>query len=96
MGVEKDDGDAVWYFREAAIQGHADAQFRLGLMYEEGNGIPQDFQSAHVWFNIAAGNDSKKAAKARRRVEKHFNEVQIHEAQHLARRCVKSEYKDCP
>ncbi len=41
--------------REAAEQGDADAQYKLGLMYAVlGEGVPQDRQEAAKWFRKAA------------------------------------------
>ena len=40
--------------RELADQGDAQAQSRLGLMYREGHGVPQDYQQAVQWFLKAA------------------------------------------
>ena len=42
-----------WY-RLAADQGHADAQYNLGFMYANGEGVPQDYVQAYLWFNLAA------------------------------------------
>ena len=36
------------------IQGHARAQFYLGLMYKTGTGVPQDDKEAVKWFRSAA------------------------------------------
>ena len=33
-------------FREAAAQGHPKAQFELGLIYEQGDGVTRDFTEA--------------------------------------------------
>jgi TPR repeat protein len=37
-----------------AEHGNADAQLRLGLMYREGKGVPQDDKQAVVWLSKAA------------------------------------------
>jgi len=48
-------GDAGYrWFAEAANQGYASAQFRLGLMYAEGQGVQQDYKQAVKWFTKAA------------------------------------------
>ena len=31
------------------------AQYRLGLMYENGQGVPQDYKEAVKWYRLAAG-----------------------------------------
>lgn len=45
---------AAGWFQRAAEQGHAGAQFNLGLLYAEGQGVPQDFAKAVEWFTKAA------------------------------------------
>jgi hypothetical protein len=41
-------------FRQLAAQGHQWAQRRLGLIYAEGIGVPQDYQEAVRWYRLAA------------------------------------------
>ena len=41
-------------YRQAAEQGHARAQYKLGLSYDEGRGVPQDDAQAAHWFRQAA------------------------------------------
>ena len=41
-------------FRNLAEQGDASAQYILGRMFENGDGVPQDHVLAHMWFNLAA------------------------------------------
>ena len=40
--VPKDSAEAVKWFRLAAEQGDAQAQFQLGVMYDMGLGVPQN------------------------------------------------------
>ena len=42
-----------WY-RKAAAQGHAAAQYNLGVMYGNGWGVPQDYEEAMRWYLKAA------------------------------------------
>lgn len=37
-----------------ADQGNASAQYRLGVMYDEGHGMPQDYNKAMRWYGKAA------------------------------------------
>ena len=48
------------WFRLAADQGHASAQFNLGSIYDGGEGVPQDNAEAARWYRLAAeqGNAS--------------------------------------
>jgi len=45
---------AVEWFRKAADQGHALAQYNLGSMYLSGQGVPQDYAEAVKWYRKAA------------------------------------------
>jgi TPR repeat protein len=40
--------------RKSAESGDASAQFRLGQLYDEGTGVPQDYGQAKEWFEKAA------------------------------------------
>jgi TPR repeat protein len=90
-----------------ANQGDAQAQYNLGIMYQYGRGVPQDFILAHRWFNLAGANSmpfdnwrsisSKamplrdKAAQARDNVASKMTPAQIAEAQRQASAWRKSE-----
>jgi hypothetical protein len=50
-----DDKEAVKWYRLAAEQGDATAQYNLGLMYYEGQGVPQDNKEAVKWWRLSAG-----------------------------------------
>ncbi len=54
----QDDLDTV---RQAAEQGDATAQFNLGNMYANGEGVPQDAAEAARWFRLAAEQGLAKA-----------------------------------
>ncbi len=43
LGVTQDYAQAAKWYRKAAEQGHAYAQFNLGYMYRFGQGVPQDY-----------------------------------------------------
>ena len=91
-------GDYATTLREwtpLAEQGYAMAQFNLGAMYANGNGVIQDNVYAHMWFNIAASNGDKNAVTNRDIMAKRMTSSQMAEAQKLARACVKKKYKGC-
>jgi TPR repeat protein len=52
---------AVRAWRPLAEQGDPSAQFRLGLLYENGNGVPRDFTTARLWYEKAAVQGEAKA-----------------------------------
>jgi uncharacterized protein len=41
-------------WRPLAEQGHANAQYNLGLMYRNGEGVPKDDVEAVKWYRLAA------------------------------------------
>lgn len=47
---------------EAADQGYANAQYNLGVMYRDGQGVSQDYSQALKYFTLAA-NQGNEAAK---------------------------------
>jgi hypothetical protein len=53
-GVTRDYGQAVAWYRKAAEQGNAKAQFFLGGMYYVGEGVTRDYGQAAVWYRKAA------------------------------------------
>ncbi|MCJ7601185.1 MAG: sel1 repeat family protein [Desulfobulbaceae bacterium] len=52
--VSDEYSDAIIWYRQRAEQGHADAQYYLGLMYALGKGLPRDYKKAAMWFRKAA------------------------------------------
>jgi hypothetical protein len=57
-------GDYVTALREwrpLAEQGHRDAQFNVGLLYENGLGVPADGAEAARWYRRAAEQDDPQA-----------------------------------
>ena len=42
------------WFRKAANQGNAHAQYNLGVMYNNGKGVTQDYKEAIKWHRKAA------------------------------------------
>lgn len=48
------DVTALHEFWTLAHQGHAGAQFNLGVLYARGRGVAQDFRQAARWYRLAA------------------------------------------
>ena len=70
---------------DLAEWGDATAQLELGVMYEDGEGIPQDYLEAHKWYSFSEENGSKSGRKFRKIIEKLMTPEQITKAQNLAR-----------
>jgi TPR repeat protein len=48
-------------WRPLAEQGDPSAQFRLGSLHENGDGVPRDFAKARQWYETAAAQGEAKA-----------------------------------
>lgn len=46
--------EAAKFFQRAAEQNHPLGAYQLGLMYETGKGMPQDFAAAARWYHVSA------------------------------------------
>jgi TPR repeat protein len=64
LGVSQNDAQAVKWYRKAAKQGNADAQYNLGWMYANGLGVEQNDAAAAKWFGKAAEQGDKDAQNA--------------------------------
>lgn len=60
-GVDKDEKEAVTWFVKSAEQGHAEAQYFLGLIYIIGKCVDKDKKEALKWFRKAAEQGHAKA-----------------------------------
>ena len=47
-------GRTVEELHSRAEQGNAAAQYNLGVMYDNGEGVPQDYAEAAKWYRLAA------------------------------------------
>ena len=54
LGVTQNHQFAAKWYRHAADQGFALAQFKLGGLYDFGRGVPQDYEEAVRWYRSAA------------------------------------------
>ena len=78
-----------------AEQGRADAQNNLGVMYENGEGVPQDFIIGYMWLNLAGANGDTTAPKAKDIVAKVMSQADISKAQAMSSACFSQDYKNC-
>jgi Leucine-rich repeat (LRR) protein len=54
VGVEKNEREALKWYRKAAEQGQADAQINLGWLYANGVGVEKNEREALKWYRKAA------------------------------------------
>jgi len=57
-GVEQEYKQAVYWYTQAAQQGHADAQRNLALCYAKGKGVELDYKKAAHWLAQAVKHGS--------------------------------------
>ncbi len=51
-GVEKDQNEALRWYRKAAERGDSRAQYNLATAYFEGDGVPVDYATAYFWLKL--------------------------------------------
>jgi len=73
------------WWRLAAEQGDAGAQYNLGRIYATGRGVPQDIVLAHMWSHLAALQGHEQAQHRRDIAASQMTPDQIAEAQRMAR-----------
>uniref|UniRef100_A0AC34F9Z3 MYND-type domain-containing protein n=1 Tax=Panagrolaimus sp. ES5 TaxID=591445 RepID=A0AC34F9Z3_9BILA len=56
-GFEQNYTKAANFYERAALQGETEAMYNLGLLYQEGNGVKQDFDISMKWLMEAATAD---------------------------------------
>ena len=84
-GLQVNMAEAERLYRLAAQQGLGQAQNNLAWFYWQGKGgLPVDFVSAYMWFNLAASQNVKDAASDRDKVATSMSSEQILEAQRLS------------
>ena len=53
-GTEKNDVEAIGWYKKSAEQGYAKAQYNLAQMYRLGKGLPKDLGKATAWYQKSA------------------------------------------
>ena len=74
FSISVDSVQAVHWFSKAAVQGLADAQYELGLCYQEGNGVLKDIVAAMSWLRKAADQRHTQAQEAHKRLARQKQE----------------------
>ena len=91
LGVLFDDGAPDWphdtakaliWLRRAGLQGHLNAQIRLGFIFAVGRkGVSQNIEEAYIWFSLAASQGSPAAVEHRRRIMSLMTEQELARAE---------------
>jgi len=77
--------EAARLSKRGAELGHPPAQLLFGRLYYEGEGVPQDYVMAHMWFVLGSIKGDETALYWREKSRKQMTPAQISEAQKLAR-----------
>jgi TPR repeat protein len=88
-GVAQDSKAAAKWYRKAAEQGHAKAQYNLGVRYAKGDGVFKNYIYAYMWLDVSASNGHVRAGKSRDILEERMTVVDKSIAQRLAKVCKK-------
>ena len=83
--VSQNYADALIWFQRAADQENEYAQAMLGDMYSKGEGVPQDYVRAYMWYVLALASNQVLVVKRIVALEPHMTHVQMAEASKLAR-----------
>jgi hypothetical protein len=81
--VTKDAAEAVKWFRKAAEQGDAKAQYNLGLCCGSGEGTAKDPVEAYMWLSVAATGGQGEALLRRYPISREMSAEQIAAARRL-------------
>jgi len=73
---------ALEFFNKVADRNVAEAQYYLGICYENGQGLKEDIKEAYYWYLIAYLNDYTDAEQDVKRIENKLTEQQKQEVQH--------------
>jgi len=75
----------MYWYRRAAEQGDAVAQYNLANMYVQGQGVPKDTIQAHYWYSLAAAQGDQDALAMQDRLEGKMTRAQLDASQKLVR-----------
>ncbi|WP_341502700.1 TonB family protein [Gallaecimonas sp. GXIMD4217] len=81
---DKDYQQALQEFQAIARLGHANAQFNLGAMYHNGEGVEADQVQAYAWFVAAADNGMESARGLPERLARTMTPAQLERARAVA------------
>lgn len=86
---QTDPNSQMWFeaarlFAAAAEKGHSASMANLGILYERGKGLPQDFVLAQMWLTLAGSNGLNEVIPLIAQLQRKMLPQQINEAQSLA------------
>ncbi len=88
--------EAVGYWLAAARQGHALSQYRLALLYWNGEAVARDLVRGYAWMALAAAQGLGDAETARATMARYLSGTQRARAESLRRRLVAADDDAAP
>ena len=76
--------EAIKWFSQSAQSGNKNAQYKLGMFYLIGKGLPQNYVYSYSWLNLSAAQGVPDAAQAKIYLESKMTPQQLKEAQRLS------------
>ena len=78
-----DRSEAVKWYRKAAKQGHIKAQYYLGELLANGQGVDEDYVRSYAWMFLAKSANDEQAEKNIKILEREMSKEQLAEAKIL-------------
>lgn len=88
--TEPDFARALHWYEQASIQGHAQAQFRLGQMHAAGEGVAINRAQAYIILKMSAVNGSDDAYDATDWLENEMTATELEQANQVLSRLFRS------
>jgi hypothetical protein len=85
LGIPQNKTEALKRFLDVARQKNVVAQFRLGSIYHNGYGVPQDDIKAYAWYGIAAAGGIEPAEELRDEIQGQLTPEELTQARKLSR-----------
>jgi TPR repeat protein len=76
--------EAIKWFSESAQSGNKNAQYKLGMFYLTGKGLPQNYVYSYSWLNLSSAQGMPEANQAKIYLEGKMTPEQLTEAQRLS------------
>ena len=95
IGVPQNFSEAAKFYKMAAVQGVTMAMINLGHLYNKGLGVKQNRIRAYAWSLLGAVTNDPQALINKDVLASELTRTQRAEAEHLAKLCVDSEYRNC-
>lgn len=96
IGMQRDSAEAIRLWQKGAEKYDTDAMSQIGFAYLVGDSVPRNQTMAYMWFNLAASNGDKLAAKSRDSVAMMLGADQVAEAQRLGNEWQQQHPKPAP